>query len=153
MTPFSTLFALPPRERRLAVLAVSLVIVLRLVLWILPSRIILRSVRALGRARPRDVVPGVDPATVTWAVEAAGRRVPHATCLTRAIAAQLLLLRYGFASRLCLGVAHGRDAGFRAHAWLERDGTVVIGAHGVRDMTRLPDLAWPEATFDSRGRV
>jgi hypothetical protein len=141
MRAFSTFRALPPHHRRLLVTAVTLVAIVRLALWILPSRIIVRSVRAVGLTYPDGVLPRVDVDAVTWAVEAASRRIPQATCLTQAIAAQLLLRRHGFQSRLCLGVARDVGGGFRAHAWLERNGRVVMGANGVRDFTRLPDLA------------
>ena len=144
MSALSTFRDLPTHERRLLARALALVMVVRLALWLLPSRTIVRSVRAVGLAYPDPRTPRVESAVVIWAVEAASRRVPHATCLTQAIAGQLLLRRYGFASQLCLGVASDIGGAFRAHAWLERNGRVVLGANGVRDLTRLPDLAAAE---------
>jgi hypothetical protein len=64
---------------------------------------------------------------IVWAVGAAGRLVPRTTCLARALAAQALLARRGHASELRLGVAGGAGRVFEAHAWLERDGRVLIG--------------------------
>jgi hypothetical protein len=140
MNVFSTLHSMPPLERRLLSVALPLVVVVRLALWILPSRTILRGVRAISPSRPAPNVSDVDVKSVVWAVEAASRRVPRATCLTQAIAVQLLLRRHEHSSQLCLGVAREIGGGFRAHAWVERNGRVVIGANGVRDLTRLPDL-------------
>src|SRR5687768_4549971 len=140
MTTMSTLRGLPPSERRMLIAALGLVICVRLALWLLPSRFILRRVRALGFQSPRPGDRRANRATVTWAVEAASRRVPQATCLTQAVAAQLLLHHHGFPSKLCLGVARSSGEGFFAHAWLEHDGQILLGGQGVRDLTRLPDL-------------
>jgi hypothetical protein len=60
--------------------------------------------------------------------------------LTQALAAHLLLLRNGFDAELCLGVARGPGGNFRAHAWVEQDGRVLIGAKGSQAFTRLADL-------------
>ncbi len=58
--------------------------------------------------------------------------LPRSSCLARAVAAACLLRRSGRASVLSIGVgftgthAAGRD--LQAHAWLESDGTLVVGA-------------------------
>jgi hypothetical protein len=80
--------------------------------------------------RPVRDVP-VDPAAetrVTWAIQAIGRRVgPLTTCLGMAMAARLLLARRGIASDVRFGVGRDVDSTFRAHAWLECQGRVVVG--------------------------
>jgi hypothetical protein len=53
--------------------------------------------------------------------------VPRTTWLVRALAAQTLLARHGHASQPRLGVAGGAGRRFEAHAWLKRDGRVLIG--------------------------
>jgi hypothetical protein len=65
--------------------------------------------------------------------------VPGASCLTQAIAGLLLLRRHGYAARFCVGVARGAAGDVCAHAWLEREGKVVIGGP-AQIFTRLPDL-------------
>lgn len=74
--------------------------------------------------------PTVD--RLVWAVDVASRTVPvETTCLPRALTGGALLARYGYASTLRIGVR--REGGeFAAHAWVERDGRVVLG--------NLPDL-------------
>lgn len=63
-----------------------------------------------------------------WAVDAVARRVlPKRPCLTQALVARKLLRRHGVDTTLRLGAARDETIGFRAHAWLERDGDVVIG--------------------------
>jgi hypothetical protein len=52
---------------------------------------------------------------------------PGASCLTQALAAQVLLRREGFDPKLQLGVARDEAGKFIAHAWIECDGRIVIG--------------------------
>ncbi len=119
--------SLPPTERRLVLAAVLMVAAVRCALWLLPSRTIIRKVKQLAAETTDVVTAAMRVNTVLWAVEAVSRRVPGASCLTQAIAGQLLLRKFGYASRLCVGVARGAKGDFRAHAWLERHGQVVIG--------------------------
>jgi hypothetical protein len=51
--------------------------------------------------------------------------VPRATCLTQALAAQVLLMRAGIESRIVLGVRNEND--FQAHAWVESQGSILLG--------------------------
>lgn len=53
--------------------------------------------------------------------------VPMATCLTRAQALQIMLARRGLSTDMVLGVARSASKDFLAHAWLEKDGQVLIG--------------------------
>ncbi|GEM_PF-2905702 len=50
----------------------------------------------------------------------------HVSCLVRALAAQILLLRSGYRSDLKIGVTK-EDGHLEAHAWLVRKGRVLIG--------------------------
>ena len=72
-------------------------------------------------------------ADVAWAVRTVAYRLPFAlTCLPQALTVKFLLRR---ASNLPLhiGVQTAATQGFQAHAWIEKDGQIVIGE-------------WPEAT-------
>lgn len=123
-------------------LAVLLIVVVRVGLWLLPSRTIVRVLRRLDAPKPNERSGQAVPLKViVWAVNAAARRVPKATCLTQALSARVLLRWFGYEARLCLGVAHNNDRSLRAHAWLEREGRVVLGGDGARALTRLPWLA------------
>jgi hypothetical protein len=62
-----------------------------------------------------------------WAVRLASRYVPRATCLVQALATQSLLGRNGHAGEVHIGVALDPKLGFRAHAWVESRGEVLIG--------------------------
>jgi hypothetical protein len=119
--------ALPPAERRLIVASAALLAGIRIGLWVLPFRSVYGAIRTLGD-RPRSRSASGPPVErIVWAVEAADRLVPRTTCLVRALAAQALLGRRGYASQLRFGVAGGSGRTFEAHAWLERDGHVLIG--------------------------
>ena len=76
---------------------------------------------------------------IAWAVRAASKGVPRATCLTQALAAQVLFARHAHAVDLKIGVAKGDAGGLEAHAWLEHGGRVVVG--NVRDLGRYVPLA------------
>ncbi len=83
--------------------------------------------------RKPAVLSGADvttaPTRIAWAVPAAAQAVPRCTCLVRALAGRRMLWRRGIRSELRIGVAKSPD--FQAHAWLECDGTIVIGASGT----------------------
>ena len=98
---------------------------LRLALWTLPFRV----VRRLRWNRTPVLSRTSSPERVAWAVAAASRYVPKATCLVRALAGQALLARRGHPSRLCIGAAKP-EGRFEAHAWLEDDGRAILGAPG-----------------------
>jgi len=76
---------------------------------------------------------------LSWAVGAASRFVPHATCLTQALVLHILLRREGLQSTLHIGVR--KDSGhFEAHAWVESQDRVVIGDCGSERY--IPMLVW-----------
>jgi hypothetical protein len=78
---------------------------------------------------------------VVWAVSAAARRVPKATCLTQALATQIMLGRRGHRTSLHFGVQKTEQGQFDAHAWIEREGRILIGFNDNFDrLTPLPTL-------------
>ena len=110
-------------------------------LWIVPSRLTLRFVGRISASESgRRLIADGTGLPIIWAVEAVSKFVPRASCLTQAIAAKLLLRRFGQDAQLCLGVAHTEDGTLRAHAWLEREGHPVLGGSGIHSMVRLPVL-------------
>ena len=62
-----------------------------------------------------------------WAVELSSRYIPRATCLTKALAARVLLSRSGYVTELRLGVTREKSGRVSAHAWVESEGRVIIG--------------------------
>ncbi len=79
---------------------------------------------------------------IVWAVRAARRRVPGATCLIFSLALQRLLSWHGHASELHIGVTK-RNGELAAHAWVVCQGQVLDGEGGDDAYTRL--IAWRTA--------
>jgi len=121
---------LPAPDRRLLLEAAMLQGAVRLALWFLPVR---RWSRPPGLLSPTAVLPS----RIAWAIATTTRLIPRSTCLVRALAARRLLARHGYPSTLHLGVArapHGLDA----HAWLECQGAILLGAPALDHYTPLP---------------
>lgn len=113
-------------QRRLAMKSIVLLAWVRLGLWLAPFRIVQRVCGHFGRvSRRRGDRAGVHE--IAWAVRLASRYVPQATCLVQALAAQILLGRHGHAGEVHIGVALDAKLGFRAHAWVESQGEVLVG--------------------------
>jgi hypothetical protein len=73
-------------------------------------------------------------------VRAASRYVPHATCLTQALAGQRVLAASGYESRVEIGVSKDEHRRFRAHAWVVCSGDIVIGHEEANQY--VPIAAW-----------
>lgn len=82
-------------------------------------------------------------ADIAWAVERTSAIAPSMlTCLPRALAAELMLLRRGCRPAFRIGVRHEAGVPFSAHAWLELGGEVIVGR--VPDLERFVRLdRWP----------
>ncbi|HEV2812709.1 MAG TPA: lasso peptide biosynthesis B2 protein [Solirubrobacteraceae bacterium] len=132
------LAALPWRDRALLVEATLLLALARLVVVVLPFRVIARGLGARMAESPHDESPAPERLRrLTWAIGAVARRTPwRSKCLEQALAAKAMLRRRGIPSTLYLGVARSvRESGspFDAHAWL-RSGTVHVT--GGADVSR-----------------
>jgi hypothetical protein len=141
MRRYQRLLSLPAGSINLFLEALALVVLVRASLWVLPSRTVLRRVNLQLRHSTRgEGASGADVRRIAWAIRAASRRVPHASCLTQALAGQVLLARYGHDSQLRLGVARDGDGRFEAHAWVETEIGAVIGNVAVHRYAQLPDV-------------
>lgn len=101
----------------------------RLLLWAA------RIVRVRGPRR-------LEVSRLVWIVETAKRRCPvTSACLSEALTAEALFCQHGREAVLCIGATR-QDGSFRAHAWLENAGAIVIG--GPRSLIdqyrRFPDV-------------
>ncbi|HVC21763.1 MAG TPA: lasso peptide biosynthesis B2 protein [Vicinamibacterales bacterium] len=121
--------ALPAADRRLLLRALVVMtgvwVTLRFRAWPAAE---LRLGRRTRVGAPRDPARAVPIARLRWAVLTVTQAVFPASCLVQALALQILLARHGWPSQLRLGVSSASGAPFGAHAWLECDGAVVIGA-------------------------
>ncbi len=128
-----TFIRLPAADRMLAVRAAMWLVVARVALWTLPFARVQELVARLGERRG---TVGVAPGRVAWGVETVARSIPQATCLTQALAAQVMLSRAGEQPELHIGVATDRGA-FEAHAWLSLHGRPLVGDHELERYARL----------------
>src|SRR5438874_1247449 len=141
MTGLRKMIGLPPSERWLLIRVALLVVAVRLALALLPWQAVHHLAGRAARPAARPVRPSPVPTDrVRWAVEATSSRVPGAVCLTQALALQILLGRRGQASELRLGVARGEGPGLEAHAWLESEGRILIGAADRERYAALPSV-------------
>jgi len=112
-------------------------------MWLVPFRTLQKSLDRLFPCPVTATRESLSPEKIltaqkiSWAVRAVSRYVPSATCLAQALTLQALLSREGIHSDLAIGVARGDDTGIAAHAWLEIDGTVIIGGEERDKYTRL----------------
>ncbi|MDQ7029719.1 MAG: lasso peptide biosynthesis B2 protein [Ardenticatenia bacterium] len=119
---------LPATERRLLVSAAFWLLAMRLALVLLPFRFMPRLPALVARLRRPARKTEVAPERIAWAVRVAERHLPgRRTCLVQALAAQTLLLRQGYDARLRIGVGRDEAGGFRAHAWVEYEGGILLG--------------------------
>lgn len=114
-------FQLTGAERRILIQAGFVVGVTRAALWFLSAD----TVRRVSARVARDTAGSLEQ--LVWAVKAVSRYLPHATCLTQALAAQALLARSGFPSQVEIGVAKDDFHRLQAHAWVVCYGQTVLG--------------------------
>jgi hypothetical protein len=125
-------------EQRLVAKALVIVPLIRIALWLVPFRFVHRATGALLRRGRGSSSLRVE--RIVWAVTAVTRRVPSATCLTQALAAAVLLPRYGHEATLRVGVAKREGGRLHAHAWVESGGAAVLGEPAPGEFRALPPL-------------
>ena len=70
----------------------------------------------------------VPESRIIWAFQASERwQAGRGRCLARALAAEVLLERTVHVPRLVIGIAAPENGALRSHAWVERDGRILIG--------------------------
>lgn len=111
----------------LAAAAYLMVVVVRLALWCMPFRYVHRFFKRLSVRQ----TPGADThgrrRRIAAAISIVSHFMPKASCLTQALAAQALLRLKGESAQLHFGVTRDAKGCFKAHAWLESDGHLLIG--------------------------
>ncbi len=127
---------LPFPRRKVLREAILLVTVARLLLWVSSFKIARQLLPVAARCfRRQSASPELE--VEVWAIDVAGHFVPGATCLVRALALHTLLERYGEPSELKIGVAKDSNDQFLAHAWVQREGRVLIGGEESNRYTSL----------------
>ena len=131
-------------DKVLLVHAVFLLAAIRLGLWLLPFQRLRELLARVAEHRSSSVAVCCAGPTqrVIWAVEVVGRHFPSiGTCLMQALAAHVLLGQRNYLTQLHVGVTRDEKGRFLGHAWLESNGTVIIGEEALRQQHYTPLLA------------
>ena len=132
-------------DKVLLVQAVLLLTAVRVGLSLLPFQTLRKLLAGAAKAPASSIVqknPANQPPRVIWAVAVAGRSFPSiGTCLMQAFAAHVLLGRRHYPTQLRIGVTRNEKGKFLGHAWLEREGTVIIGGDALKEQHYTPLLA------------
>lgn len=116
------------KEKGLILKSLLLVAVIRVLLWLLPVRFLQRLFTWNCGENPNGAESDWGEITrIVRSVRSVSRFIPHATCLTQALAASLLMRSIGQDSELKIGVTKDDASRLRAHAWLEKDGQIILG--------------------------
>ena len=135
MGKWSKFRSLPRAQRRLLVRCAFLTAAVSAGLRLLPFATLQRWLQP----RPANPPPAAAADDIVWAVTIAGRYTPGATCLVQALVAEHMLKRAGHPAELRIGVSN--QPAFRAHAWVESEGKVVLGeTETPAEFTSLPAL-------------
>ena len=136
------------RERQLLVRTFALLGGVRLGLWLLPFLTLQSLLDRISRPSPSFVKTNPrDLDKIVWAVNQSSRYTPGgAKCLARALTTQVIMRRHGYSPQLKIGVAKGERGQLEAHAWIENQGRVVVGA--LQDPSRFTPM--PSLKGDQR---
>lgn len=129
---------LRPRDVAWLLRCLLIVAIMRIALSLLPYRRIGRWIPAPAGAPANDD----DVYRVAWGVAAVAKLIPHASCLTQALAGQYLLAKAGHPATIQIGVAREKDGRVSAHAWLLHGDRIVLGgtSQKISSYTPLTDL-------------
>ena len=144
----------PARDWWALIRAAALTVLIRAALSIWSLKTVTATLKRIARGLPQT-----GEATLAyrhrakWAAHAVGQRLlPKRPCLTQALVLQYMLLRRGDdQAELHIGVAKGEAGELLAHAWIERNGRVLIGgASSPWKYRRLADVGDKLAAAASR---
>lgn len=132
---------LQSNERWLLIKAALLLEGIKLAMRLIPFKVLRRLADRAGRTFVRRRSGTLPAQTVAWAVETVSRNTPgEKTCLTQALAAQVLLTRRGYSSLLHIGVVKDENGELLAHAWVECQNEIVVGGYELERYTLLTSL-------------
>jgi hypothetical protein len=129
---------LPLADQWLLLKSSVLLASVRILLWMLPFPTARRLIERVGRESARLTRNPAPAKHFAWAVSAAGSVVPGGGhCLSQALTLQVFLLRRGYPCRVRYGVYRQPGAAFTAHAWVEHQGTILIGGDNLGGFVEL----------------
>ena len=142
-SPSPRILTPPSPGRRFLFISASLsLLAARLMVWILPLRVLLNRPGAQKGSRGQFTAEEIDQA-----LQVAGRYIPWGgNCLVQAVAGRALLARHGIQGQIRLGVAKSPGGLFMSHAWVEdASGEILIGRKPGIQFIPLP--VWKGGRF------
>lgn len=131
---------MPHKEKRFFLQALFLLSYCRLALKFKEFKEVVKhfNKQTEQRALPAEYV--ISPARIVALLEAAGKKVPFTTCLSKSLAGTVLLRNHGYSPVLHIGVAKENASMLEAHAWLSLDGKIISG--NCQDLERYKELPY-----------
>jgi transglutaminase superfamily protein len=132
-------FHLSFAEKKVFFHALYLLVVYRIRLKISPIQDLFYRVQSNSRTIVPTISDPVSPGRIARLIAIASHFIPRSTCLSEALAGQILFASYGYKTRLHIGVAKDVENSFEAHAWLSFEEKILIG--GLPDLQRFKELS------------
>jgi hypothetical protein len=141
---FIKFLTLPWQDRLLLIHAFFVLTTATLGLRVYPWSTLERRLLKLANVYARFATTLRPPAEkIAWAVKVASSFIPKATCLPRALAAQVLLLQNAYSAELRIGVVRTKEGKLEAHAWVISEKGILIG--NVNDLDHFTLLSPTES--------
>lgn len=119
-------------------MTVALLSSLRLSLWLFSLSKVLNILKNTSQSQ-KPITRSITISKIVWAVNIATRYTPGSTkCLAKALTVQVLMSRYGYLPEFRIGVSKGETGEFKAHAWIEYQGRIVVG--GLSNLSQFIPL-------------
>jgi hypothetical protein len=123
----STWQGLPPTEKGVFLRAALTLVFIKLGLAMLPFATFRKVFHYLTKSSHKKELSQAEIARTVWAVDTAANLLPfNLLCLPRALATKYLLRKLP-AVTLEIGIEVNPAKQFEAHAWVEKNGTIIIG--------------------------
>jgi len=125
----------------------------QLLFAVLVRLVAVASIRAVASRYRRlaQSAAGASSERTAWAIEGVGRRLPWiSTCLTRAIAAELLIATDTAPGQIRIGIRRDACGALESHAWFEQDGRILVGGAGADNYLHL--VTWNIGTASTASR-
>lgn len=128
MKRFLNFFRLPLTEKLLLGESLVMVALIGFGLQVVPFKFFRKSLATqLVKDAKQEPIDWKQINLIVRSVRSVSRFVPFASCLPQALTAMFLIKLKGQHSELKIGVAKDENELFKAHAWLETNGRIIIG--------------------------
>lgn len=120
---------LPSRDKLIAMESLFWVTVIRLMVWIFPFTFVQKFAQKMANLifrKDQNPDTRISIHRINLMITMAAGYVTNANCLVQALAGYILFSRYGYITRIKIGVFNEKGL-LEAHAWLEHGDTVVLG--------------------------